>query len=142
MVFTKLTDIQKQNLFELKETHSPTTISSMRALIMRGASVDEAKKNVEERKKAKQEYLEQLDKEIEAAKKKTKVKVKEPTPEQAQAPEPKPKKAKAKAKVKEDKAPISSAEPATEAPQPEEPVKPKRGKAKAKADDNTLEITL
>ena len=141
MVFTKLTDIQKQNLFELKETHSPTTISSMRALIMRGASVDEAKKNVEERKKAKQEYLEQLDKEIEAAKKKTKVKVKEPTPEQASEPTPEPA-PKPKAKVKEDKAPISSAEPATEAPPPEEPVKPKRGKAKAKADDNTLEITL
>jgi len=44
MVFQKLTDIQKKNLFELKNTLGKETISSMRALIMRGASVEEARK--------------------------------------------------------------------------------------------------
>ncbi len=52
MVFQKNTDEQKQKLFDLKETLGKEAISSMRALIVRGSSVGEAKQTVEERKKA------------------------------------------------------------------------------------------
>ena len=64
MVFQKLTDEQKQKLFDLKETLGNDAISSMRALIMRGASIEEAKQTVEERTKAKNEYLDQMEKEL------------------------------------------------------------------------------
>ena len=144
MVFTKLTDIQKQNLFELKQTLPPSTISSMRALIMRGASVEEAKKSVEERQKAKQEYLDQMDKEIEAMKEKKKAKAPEPPPE----PAPEPKKKRASKKVAVDTPavetqaqPIASSEGGQLPVEGEKP-KAKRGKAKAKADEHTLAITL
>jgi len=61
MVFQKLTDEQKQKLFDLGETHGRTAISSMRALIMRGSSVDEAQKIVRERRQAKYDYMEQVE---------------------------------------------------------------------------------
>ena len=61
MVFQKLTDEQRQKLFELKETHGASQISSMRALIMRGSSFDDAKSEVAKRQQVKSEYLEQLD---------------------------------------------------------------------------------
>ena len=84
MVFQKLTDEQKQKLFDLKETLGNDAISSMRALIMRGASIEEAKQTVEERTKAKNEYLDQMEKELQAnteteakPKKKTRVKKKQ-----------------------------------------------------------------
>ena len=66
MVFKKLTDEQKQKLFELRETHEASQISSMRALIMRGSSFEDAKSEVAKRQQVKSEYLEQLDKEVEA----------------------------------------------------------------------------
>ena len=81
MVFQKLTDEQKQQLFDLKETLGKDAVSSLRALIMRGSSVEEAKKTVEERTKARNEYLDQMEKELQAnteteakPKKKTRVK--------------------------------------------------------------------
>ena len=64
MVFQKLTDEQKQKLFDLKEELGKDAVSSMRALIMRGASVEEAKKTVEERAKARNEYIDQMEKEL------------------------------------------------------------------------------
>ena len=64
MVFQKLTDEQKQQLFDLKEFKSKESISSIRALVMRGASMAEAKKEVLEREKAKNDYIDQLDKEM------------------------------------------------------------------------------
>ena len=66
MVFQKLTDEQKQQLFDLKETLGKDAVSSLRALIMRGSSVEEAKKTVEERTKARNEYLDQMEKELQA----------------------------------------------------------------------------
>ena len=64
MVFQKMTNEQKQFLFDLKATASKEDIASMRALIMRGASTTEAKQSVVERTKAKQEYLEQMEKQV------------------------------------------------------------------------------
>ena len=59
-----MTNEQKQFLFDLKATASKEDIASMRALIMRGASTTDAKQSVVERTKAKQEYLEQMEKQV------------------------------------------------------------------------------
>ena len=72
MVFQKLTDEQKQKLFELKETQSKEYIASLRALIMRGASIEEANKVVVERDAVKKAYLEAIEQEIEAKREKPK----------------------------------------------------------------------
>ena len=147
MVFTKLTDIQKQNLFELKQTLPPSTISSMRALIMRGASVEEAKKSVEERQKAKQEYLDQMDKEIESMKasepkaKKSKGKAPAPAPAPPPTPEPeaapKPKAKRAPKKVAIEAAPVQEVVMDTE-----EPPKPKKGRGRHPIESNVIAITV
>ena len=71
MVFQKLTDEQKQKLFDLKDTHSKEYISKARALIMRGSTVGDAIKEVGERQKAKDEYMAQLMKEQEKEEKKS-----------------------------------------------------------------------
>ena len=159
MVFNKLTDEQKQQLFELKETLPQSTISSMRALIMRGASVEDAQKLVADREKAKKEYLDQLDKEIESMKGK-KVQAKA-VPEETKA-EPEPKKAKAKAKA--PAAPPPTPEPEA-APKPkakrapkkvaieaapvqevvmdtEEAPKPKKGRGRHPIESNVIAITV
>ena len=86
MVFQKLTDEQKQKLFDLKDTHSKEYISKARALIMRGSSTEDAIKMVGERQKAKDEYMAQLMKEQEKEEKRSrtprtrKVKIAEETP--------------------------------------------------------------
>ena len=86
MVFQKLTDEQKQKLFDLKDTHSKEYISKARALMMRGAGINDAVKAVAEREKAKEEYMEQLMKEQEKEEKKSRtprarrVKIAEETP--------------------------------------------------------------
>ena len=72
MVFQKLTDEQKQQLFDLKETQSKEYIASLRALIMRGASMEEAAKVVIERDAVKKAYLEAIEQEIEAKREKPK----------------------------------------------------------------------
>ena len=98
MVFQKLTDEQKQKLFDLKETHSKEYISKARALIMRGSTVGDAIKAVAERQKAKDEYMAQLMKEQEKEEKRSrtprtrKVKIAEetPPPEEPQAIEDAP----------------------------------------------------
>ena len=79
MVFQKLTDEQKQQLFDLKETQSKEYIASLRALIMRGASIEEANKVVVERDAVKKAYLEQIEQEIEAKRKKPKEEAKAET---------------------------------------------------------------
>ena len=81
MVFQKLTDEQKQKLFELKETQSKEYIASLRALIMRGASIEEANKVVVERDAVKKAYLEAIELEIEAKREKPKVEKQEATEE-------------------------------------------------------------
>tara|TARA_B100000513_G_scaffold189408_1_gene113101 strand:- start:2924 stop:3418 length:495 start_codon:yes stop_codon:yes gene_type:complete len=164
MVFTKLTDEQKQQLFELKETLPSSTISSMRALIMRGASVEDAQKLVADREKAKKEYLDQLDKEIESMKGK-KVQAKGNTPEETKA-EPEPKKKKASKKAEPTPAPPPTPEPAPKpkakrAPkkvaveeasvkepvmetimETEEPPKPKKGRGRHPIESNVISIAV
>ena len=101
MVFQKLTDEQKQKLFDLKDTHSKEYISKARALIMRGSSTEDAIKAVAVRAKAKEEYMAQLMKEQEKEEKEEKrsrtprtrkVKIAEetPPPEEPQAIEDAP----------------------------------------------------
>ena len=86
MVFQKLTDEQKQKLFDLKDTHSKEYISKARALIMRGSSTEDAIKAVAVRQKEKDEYMAQLMKEQEKEEKKSrtprgrKVKIAEEAP--------------------------------------------------------------
>ena len=90
MVFQKLTDEQKQKLFDLKDTHSKEYISKARALIMRGSTVGDAIKAVGERQKAKDEYMAQIMKEQEKEEKrsrtprtrKTKIVEETPSPEE------------------------------------------------------------
>ena len=160
MVFNKLTDEQKQQLFELKETLPSSTISSMRALIMRGASVEDAQKLVADREKAKKEYLDQLDKEIESMKGK-KVQAKaapeeiqaEPEPKKKRAskkaeqvpaappptpePAPKPKAKRAAKKVATEEAPVEEAVVETE-----EAPKPKKGRGRNPIESNVIAITV
>jgi len=98
MVFQKLTDEQKQKLFDLKDTHSKEYISKARALIMRGSSTEDAIKMVGEREKARDEYMAQLMKEeAKEAKKsrtprtrKTKIVEEDPSPEEPLAIEDAP----------------------------------------------------
>ena len=114
MVFQKLTDEQKQKLFDLGGTHDRTAISSMRALIMRGSSVDEAQKIVRERRQAKYDYMEQVESEkrkrdeveaVATAKPKAKTRVKKAEKVQAketespEAEEVKPKRTRAKKSI-------------------------------------------
>lgn len=104
-----MTEEQKQFLFEQKATASKEDISSMRALIMRGASTEDAKKTVAERSKAKQEYLEQVEKELKpvtAPEKKAKAK-----PKQEAVVEEKPK-AVRKPRAKTAPEPVKEPEPA------------------------------
>ena len=129
MVFQKLTDEQRQKLFELKETHDASQISSMRALIMRGSSFDDAKSEVSKRQQIKAEYLEQLDKEVEAIRAK----------EQETATKSK----KRKGKTQETNEPAPAKEE-TMGPIEDTP-KPKakgRAKAKAKEEDSSTTISL
>ena len=131
MVFQKLTDEQKQKLFALRETHEASQISSMRALIMRGSSFDDAKSEVAKRQQVKSEYMEQLDKEVEA------IRAKE------QETATKSKKRKGKTQETNEPAPAKVAEE-TLAPIEETP-KPKakgRGKAKAKEEETPTTISL
>ena len=44
MVFTKLTDTQKEELAIFKSEYGTNLTSSMRALVMRGSSINDAKK--------------------------------------------------------------------------------------------------
>ena len=135
-----------KNLFELKQTLPPSTISSMRALIMRGASVEEAKKSVEERQKAKQEYLDQMDKEIESMKasepKAKKSKGKAPAPAPAPPPTPEPEAApKPKAKRAPKKVAIEAA-PVQDVVMDTEPPKPKKGRGRHPIESNVISIAM
>ena len=67
MVFQKLTDTDKEQLAIFGQEHDKKQVSMMRALIMRGASPNEAKTMAIEREKARNELVETLEKEIEEA---------------------------------------------------------------------------
>lgn len=65
MVFKKLTDADKEQLAIFGQEHDKKQVSMMRALIMRGASPNEAKAMVADREKARNELVEALEKERE-----------------------------------------------------------------------------
>ena len=81
MVFTKLTDTQKEQLAIFKAEHGTNLTSSMRALVMRGSSTDDAKKLVLSRQTARAELVEEMEKEVEAHKE-----LQEPPPAKARKP--------------------------------------------------------
>ena len=68
MVFTKLSDSQKEELAIFKSEYGTNLTSSMRALVMRGSSTDDAKKLVLSRQTARAELVEEMEKEVEAHK--------------------------------------------------------------------------
>ena len=63
MVFTKLTDTQKEELAIFKSEYGTNLTSSMRALVMRGSSINDAKRIVLSRQIARAELLEEMEKE-------------------------------------------------------------------------------
>ncbi len=63
MVFKKLTDTDKEQLAIFAQEHDKKQVSTMRALIMRGASPNEAKALAAERDKARNELVDKLIKE-------------------------------------------------------------------------------
>ena len=121
MVFQKLTDEQKQKLFELKETQSKEYIASLRALIMRGASIEEANKVVVERDAVKKAYLEQIELEIEAKREKPKEEAKTET-------SPKPKRGRKAKNTEEEITNYATSETQIALVEDPKPSKRKRGK--------------
>ena len=121
MVFQKLTDEQKQKLFELKETQSKEYIASLRALIMRGASIEEANKVVVERDAVKKAYLEAIEQEIEAKREKPKEEAKAET-------SPKPKRGRKAKKTEEEITNYATSETQIALVEDPKPSKRKRGK--------------
>ena len=63
MVFTKLTDTDKEQLAIFGQEHDKKQVAMMRALIMRGANPNEAKTMAIEREKARNELVETLERE-------------------------------------------------------------------------------
>jgi len=63
MVFTKLTDTDREQLAIFGQEHDKKQVSMMRALIMRGASPNEAKTMAIEREKARNDVVEALERE-------------------------------------------------------------------------------
>ena len=129
MVFQKLTDEQKQQLFDLKEFKSKESISSIRALVMRGASMAEAKKEVLEREKAKNDYIDQIDKEMKIYQDNTKEEAKQET-------SPKPKRGRKAKKTGEEITNYATSETQIALVEDPKPTKRKRGK-KAVAQETT-----
>ena len=129
MVFQKLTDEQKQQLFDLKETQGKEYIASLRALIMRGASMEEAAKVVIERDAVKKAYLEAIEQEIEAKREKPKEEATEEAPL-------KPKRGRKAKKTEEEITNYATSETQIALVEEPAPTKRKRGK-KAVAQKNT-----
>ena len=121
MVFQKLTDEQKQQLFDLKATQSKEYIASLRALIMRGASMEEAAKVVVERDAVKKAYLEAIEQEIEAKREKPKEEAKTET-------SPKPKRGRKAKKTEEEITNYATSETQIALVEDPKPSKRKRGK--------------
>ena len=116
MVFKKLTDTDKEQLAIFGQEHDKKQVSAMRALIMRGASPNEAKAMAGEREKARDELIDAMEKEM---------KQKE---EAGEASQPKVKAKRAPRKTKVAPEPEAEAEAETEAPPPSPKLKRTRSK--------------
>ena len=64
MVFKKLTDTDKEQLAIFGQEHDKKQVSAMRALIMRGATPNEAKAMAIDRENARNELVEAMEKEM------------------------------------------------------------------------------
>ena len=81
MVFKKLSETDKEQLAIFKLEYGTNLTSSMRALVMRGSSTDDAKKLVLSRQIARAELVEEMEKEVEAHKE-----LQEPPPAKVRKP--------------------------------------------------------
>ena len=118
MVFKKLTDTDKEQLAIFGQEHDKKQVAMMRALIMRGASPNEAKTMALEREKARNDLVDTLEKEK---------KQRDEEYETAQ-PKEKPKRAPRKAKVVPEAEAEAEAEVEVEAPPPSPKLKRTRSK--------------
>ena len=116
MVFQKLTDTDKEQLAIFGQEHDKKQVSAMRALIMRGATPNEAKTMAIERENARNELVEAMAKEMQQ-KEEEEAKV---VPETKVKAKRAPRKAKA--------APDVEAEPEPTAPPPSPKLKQTRSK--------------
>ena len=116
MVFQKLTDTDKEQLAIFGQEHDKKQVSAMRALIMRGATPNEAKTMAIERENARNELVEAMAKEMQQ-KEEEEAKV---VPETKVKAERAPRKAKA--------VPDVEAEPEPTAPPPSPKLKQTRSK--------------
>ena len=62
MVFNKLNELDKEQIAIFKVDHGATLTSSVRALVMRGSSFDDAKELILSRESAKAELLKEMEK--------------------------------------------------------------------------------
>ena len=114
MVFQKLTDTDKEQLAIFGQEHDKKQVSAMRALIMRGATPNEAKAMAIDREKARNELVEALANEMQQ------------TDEVEAAAQPKVKAKRAPRKLKD--VPEAEVEAETAAPPPSPKLKRTRSK--------------
>ena len=132
MVFQKLTDTDKEQLAIFRQEHDKKQVSAMRALIMRGATPNEAKAMAIERDDARNKMAEAIEKEKEQ---------RDAEYEAANKPKVKAKRAPRKAKVVET-IEEEDEEGGDEAPPPPSP-KLKRTRSKSsKENENPNQITI
>ena len=137
MVFQKLTDTDKEQLAIFGQEHDKKQVSAMRALIMRGATPNEAKTMAIERENARNELVEAMAKEMQQ---------KEEEEEEAKVvPETKVKAKRAPRKAKA--VPDVEAEPEPTAPPPSPKLKRTRSKkvkesAEQLVDETPNQITI
>ena len=138
MTFTKLNDEQKEELAIFKSEHGGTLTSSMRALVMRGSTVEDARKLVLSREMVRAELLKEIEKEIDTRKE---IQLEEP-PQKA----PRKPRGPNKSKTVEDKIELKDV---PEEPEPDykhiKIVQPKpkaKAKAKAKKEDESSDVNI
>ena len=121
MVFQKLTDTDKEQLAIFGQEHDKKQVSAMRALIMRGATPNEAKTMAIERENARNELVEAMAKEMQQKEEEEEAKVVPETKVKA-------KRAPRKAKVVPEAEAEAEAEAEVEAPPPSPKLKRTRSK--------------
>ena len=136
MTFTKLNDDQKEELAIFKAEHGTTLTSSVRALVMRGSTVEDARKLVLSREVVRAELLKEIEKEIDTRKE---IQLEEP-PQKA----PRKPRGPNKSKTVEDKIELKDV---PEEPEPDykhiKIVQPKpKAKAKAEKEDESSDVNI
>ena len=122
MVFQKLTDTDKEQLAIFGQEHDKKQVSAMRALIMRGATPNEAKTMAIERENARNELVEAMAKEMQQKEEEEAKVVPETKVKAKRAPR------KAKAVPEAEAEAEAEAEPEATAPPPSPKLKQTRSK--------------